>query len=74
MKNGTRSVPRTLLALLGILVLLLAACGGGTASTSPSSEASTPASAPAESPSASAAGEPVEIEWYVGLGTGENEE
>ena len=74
MKNGTRSVPRTLLALLGIVVLLLAACGGGTASTAPSAEASAPASAAAESPAASAAGEPVEIEWYVGLGTGENEE
>jgi multiple sugar transport system substrate-binding protein len=73
-KNGTRSVPRTLLALLGIIVLLLAACGGGTASPSPSAEASVAASAPAESPAASAAGEPVEIEWFVGLGTGENEE
>jgi multiple sugar transport system substrate-binding protein len=73
-KNGTRSVPRTLLALLGIVVLLLAACGGGTASPSPSAEASAPASAPAASPSAPAAGDPVEIEWYVGLGTGENEE
>ncbi len=70
MKNGTRSVPRTLLALLGVVVLLAAACSGSTPSTAPSAAASAPASAPA----ASAAGEPVEIEWYVGLGTGENEE
>jgi multiple sugar transport system substrate-binding protein len=74
--NRTRSAPPSLLTLLGVFALLLAACGGGSASTAPSTEASVSASAPAvESPSASAAaGEPVEIEWYVGLGTGENEE
>jgi multiple sugar transport system substrate-binding protein len=73
-KNGTSSAPRTLLALLGVFALLLAACGGGTTSASPSAAASEPAQSAEASVEATAAGEPVEIEWYVGLGTGENEE
>jgi multiple sugar transport system substrate-binding protein len=72
-KNGTRSAPVTLLVLLGIFALLLAACGGGTTSAAPSAEATEAATA-APSVEASQAAEPVEIEWYVGLGTGENEE
>jgi multiple sugar transport system substrate-binding protein len=58
-------------AMLGAVVIVVAACGGGAASPSASGAApSTGASAPP----ASQAGEPVEIEWFVGLGTGENEE
>ena len=76
-----RSGPRALIALLGILAIIVAACGGTTASTAPS-EAAAP-SAPAEqsaspepTPLVTAApaavgpnGEPV-IRWFVGLGTG----
>ena len=53
------------------LVLFLAACG--TQGSSPEGSA---AGGPSEAlPSESApVGEPVEIEWFVGLGTGENEE
>ena len=51
------------------IMLVLAACGGGTPPPSTSASASgTPAS------SAPASGDTAEIEWYVGLGTGENEE
>ena len=74
MNNGTRSAPQTLIVLLGIMALLVAACGGGNASTAPSAEASEPAQSAEASAEPSTAGEPVEIEWYVGLGTGENEE
>jgi multiple sugar transport system substrate-binding protein len=51
--------------------IVLAACGPGGSSPAASEEA--PESAAPASASA-AAGEPVEIEWFVGLGTGENEE
>jgi multiple sugar transport system substrate-binding protein len=65
---------RTRRSLAGIgagLTLILAACGAQGTSGEPS--ASTAASeAPASE--SQAAGEPVEIEWFVGLGTGENEE
>jgi multiple sugar transport system substrate-binding protein len=47
-----------------VTLLLLAACTGG--NPSPSGSAAATAS--------NAIGEAVEIEWYVGLGTGENEE
>ena len=57
-------------ALFSAVVIAVAACGGGAASPSAAAP-STGASAP---PAASQAGEPVEIEWFVGLGTGENEE
>ncbi len=53
------------------LAFVLAACGAqGTSSVAP--EASTAASQPPAQ--SAAAGESVEIEWFVGLGTGENEE
>jgi multiple sugar transport system substrate-binding protein len=69
-----------LLILLGVFALVVAACGGGTASTAPSA----PASEAAASPSVVAVTpEPVEtapggltadgkvlIRWFVGLGTG----
>lgn len=52
-------------ALASIIVLVLAAC---------TTQASPSASGTAESESAAPSGEVVEIEWFVGLGTGENEE
>lgn len=80
MKNGTRSAPRTLLVLLGVFALLLAACGGGTASPAPSAEASTAQTTPTPvavtpEPVATAEGGltadgKVLIRWFVGLGTG----
>lgn len=79
MNNGTRSAPRTLLVLLGIVALLLAACGGGTSSVAPSTEASAaPAATPVAvtpEPVATAEGGltadgKVLIRWFVGLGTG----
>jgi len=54
---------------LAAVVLVGAACGSG-ASPTPSG---TPAATATEAPSATPC-TPVEIEWYVGLGTGENEE
>lgn len=69
MHRGIRR-SRSLAAIGSTFAIVLAACGPGgsspAASDAPESEA--PASASA------AAGEPVEIEWFVGLGTGENEE
>jgi multiple sugar transport system substrate-binding protein len=54
-------------------MIFLAACGPqGSSSQEASEEASSGASEPPAS--ASAAAEAVEIEWFVGLGTGENEE
>ena len=51
------------------IMLVLAACGGGTPPPSSSASASgVPVS------SGPPSGEAAEIEWYVGLGTGENEE
>jgi multiple sugar transport system substrate-binding protein len=79
-KNGTRSAPRTLLVLLGVVALVLAACGGGTASTAPSAEPSEAAATPTP---VAVTPEPIEtaeggltadgkvlIRWFVGLGTG----
>lgn len=53
-------------ALASLIVLVLAACG---TAASPSASGSA-----ATSESAAPTGEAVEIEWFVGLGTGENEE
>ena len=86
--DGTHSLdarrPARAVALLTTLALAAAACSP-TASTSPSQSAATsaPSTGASEAPSAStggepsgtaAAGEPVEVEWFIGLGTGENEE
>jgi multiple sugar transport system substrate-binding protein len=71
-------------ALLATLAIGVAACSPA-ASTSPSQSAAatSPSQAASEAPSATtssepsgtaAAGEPVEVEWFIGLGTGENEE
>jgi multiple sugar transport system substrate-binding protein len=62
---------RTLAIFVG-LALVLAACGTQGASPEPSTSAGGGESS--EAPASAAAGEPVEIEWFVGLGTGENEE
>jgi multiple sugar transport system substrate-binding protein len=75
-----RSGPRAITALLGVLVIVVAACGGSTASTAPSAAApsESAAAAPSAEPTplltaAPAAlgpnGEPV-VRWFVGLGTG----
>ena len=79
MKNGMRSAPRTLLVLLGVVALVLGACGGGTASVAPTTESSaattpTPVAVTPE-PVATAEGGltadgKVLIRWFVGLGTG----
>ena len=61
---------RSLGAIGAGLMIFLAACGQQAASDGASQTASADASG---SPSAGA-GEPVEIEWYVGLGTGTNPE
>ena len=64
---------RSLGAIGAGLMIFLAACGPqGSSSQGASEEASSGASEPPAS--ASAAAEAVEIEWFVGLGTGENEE
>lgn len=59
-------------AFLSVVALVAAACGGGAAS--PSASGAAPTTAASEAPASQATGEPVEIEWFVGLGTGENEE
>jgi multiple sugar transport system substrate-binding protein len=51
-----------------VVALVGAACGGG-ASPSPTGTVAAPTDAPSATPCT-----PVEIEWFVGLGTGENEE
>jgi multiple sugar transport system substrate-binding protein len=58
-------LPARVLTPIAIVAIVAAACGGA-ASSAPSTEPSAAAS--------EGTGEPVEIEWYVGLGTGENEE
>jgi multiple sugar transport system substrate-binding protein len=70
--NGSQGTARwrwaRLPALLATVALVGAACSGG-ATPSPTGTAV----APTDAPSATAC-TAVEIEWYVGLGTGENEE
>jgi multiple sugar transport system substrate-binding protein len=82
----TRSGPRALIALAGIVAILAAACGSATTSTAPSvaPSASAPASvAPATAspslvaltPAPLASGEPgpnggAVVRWFVGLGAG----
>jgi multiple sugar transport system substrate-binding protein len=63
--------PIRVVAMAAVLALIAAACGTA-ASPSPSSQAP---GAPSATPQGSEpAGEAVQIEWFVGLGTGENEE
>ena len=58
-------------ALFSVVALVVAACG---TAASPSASSGTSAPPATNAPASQAAGDPVEIEWYVGLGTGENEE
>jgi len=81
----SRSRPRALIALVGVIALLATACGGTSQSASPSaaaveSAAATPA--PSETPlvtpvpgqgGLTSDGRPL-IRWFVGLGTGERPE
>jgi multiple sugar transport system substrate-binding protein len=64
--EATRSA-RRFAAILATLAVVVSACTGSP-SAAPTSAATNP---PSEAPSL---GAPVDIEWYVGLGTGENEE
>ena len=72
--NGTKRTgpwPWTKLpALLAVVALVGAACGGAATPRAPSGTADGSPSRPRPRRPC----EPVEIEWYVGLGTGENEE
>ena len=68
------SPPRRMLALLTSLAVVLVACGGSAATTAPSASSPAEPSPTAAASATAAAAEPVEIEWFVGLGTGENEE
>jgi multiple sugar transport system substrate-binding protein len=69
MHRGIRK-SRLLAAIGATFAIVMAACGPGESSPAASDA---PESEPPASASA-AAGDPVEIEWFVGLGTGENEE
>jgi multiple sugar transport system substrate-binding protein len=84
--HGSRSFPRALIALIGLLAILASACGGATTSPSPSADAASAAPSAAASPSEGAiasavpgqggltsTGRPL-IRWFVGLGTGERPE
>lgn len=71
-RSVTRRRPVRVPAILAALALAVAACGGGTPATSQTASGTPAASATAAASQGS--GEPVEIEWFVGLGTGENEE
>ena len=63
--------PRRRLAVLGVALGLVAtACGGAPAASPPAASSASEAPETSDAPAAGAA----EIEWYVGLGTGENEE
>jgi multiple sugar transport system substrate-binding protein len=67
--------PRRRLAAAAVAFgLVVAACGGSAASQAPASAPAASAPAESEAPASAAAGETAEIEWFVGLGTGENEE
>ncbi len=78
----SRSGPRSLIALAGILAIVAAACGGTTATTAPSAAASTPPAAeasatplPAVTPVPLPPDQPgpnggVVVSWFVGLGAG----
>jgi multiple sugar transport system substrate-binding protein len=70
----SRSGPRALIALVGVVAIVAAACGGSTTSTAPStapSEAATPllTAAPVAPDAVGPNGEPI-VRWFVGLGTG----
>jgi multiple sugar transport system substrate-binding protein len=82
--NRTRSGPRAMIALLGVIAIIAAACGGSAASTAPSvapSEAAAPSVAITPEPTPLLTPEPIDasvpgpnggqiIRWFVGLGAG----
>jgi multiple sugar transport system substrate-binding protein len=78
--NGQRSVPKALIALVGVVAILAAACGSATTSTAPSEVAT---AAPTAAPSQSQViitPEPIPVgpgpnggtvvRWFIGLGAG----
>jgi multiple sugar transport system substrate-binding protein len=82
--NQSRSGPRALIALVGVIAVIAAACGGSAASTAPSaapSEATVASAAPSPEPTPLLTPEPIDasvpgpnggqiIRWFVGLGAG----
>ena len=78
----SRSRPRAMIALLGIIAVIAAACGGTAASTAPSAAPSaSQAAAPSAEPTPLLTPEPIDvsepgpnggviIRWFVGLGAG----
>jgi ABC-type glycerol-3-phosphate transport system substrate-binding protein len=82
--SKSRSAPRALTALLGVVAIVAAACGGSAASTAPStapSEAAAPSVAITPEPTPLLTPEPIDasvpgpnggqiIRWFVGLGAG----
>ncbi len=73
-RKRTRIVegPIPAVALVAAVALVVGACGTGAASPSTAPTGSEPGTPPASE--SAGTGEAVEIEWFVGLGTGENEE
>jgi multiple sugar transport system substrate-binding protein len=65
---------RRVAAVLVVFGLLVTACSGSAATSSPAGSAPPAASEAPASAAPTTSGEAAEIEWYVGLGTGENEE
>ena len=82
--NQSRSGPRALIALLGVVAIIAAACGGSAASTAPSAAPSRgrrPVGAVTPEPTPLLTPEPIDasvpgpnggqiIRWFVGLGAG----
>jgi multiple sugar transport system substrate-binding protein len=80
--NGQRSVPKALIALVGVVAILAAACGSATTSTGPSASEA-PSAAATEAPAPSVVNitpEPIAagpgpnggtvVRWFIGLGAG----
>lgn len=65
---------RRVAAVLVVFGLLVSACSGSAATSTPADSAAPAASEAPASAAPTTSGEAAEIEWYVGLGTGENEE
>ncbi|HEX2765444.1 MAG TPA: extracellular solute-binding protein [Candidatus Limnocylindria bacterium] len=75
MYRQSRWRPTKIAGVAGIgFVLLLAACGGSGTASAPASEAPESEAPESQAAASEPTGEAVEIEWFVGLGTGENEE
>ena len=65
---------RRVAAVLVVFGLLVTACSGSAATSTPAGSAPPAASEAPASAAPTTSGEAAEIEWFVGLGTGENEE